>query len=112
MIKANELRLNCWFNHDGKPVQIDIETMEVLAGARNFEDYDPIPLTPEILEKINFEKWGQDDYRYLKNGFGFVIRKMSSGYYIWDKGGNEIKHLHQLQNLYFCFCGEELNIEL
>jgi hypothetical protein len=39
----------------------------------------------------------------------FKLRFQFSGY---KTEGVKIEHLHQLQNLYFCLCGEELTIKL
>ena len=93
----------------------------------------PIPITPEILEKCGFEKieyhpfWRLNQksntaivYGCGRDGDGFPIVRDDSQYrkyfaceddmYSWQ--GKEIKHLHQLQNLYFALTGEELAINL
>lgn len=81
---------------------------------------EPIPLTPEVLEKAGFVKVGPDDFHnssmWKKEGFtylycdgSFVDNSGPYGHYC-DIGNME--HLHQLQNLYLALTGEELNIEL
>lgn len=106
MMNANELRLGNFVLEESKRVQLSEDDLEVLFAARNYADYEPIPLTPEILEKCGFEKgekgfWftGGIEYNLEKNlleGFGYCL----------------IEYLHQLQNLYFALTGEELQITL
>lgn len=83
----------------------------------------PIELTEEVLLKIGFKKDG--------NNYSLVCGDIEVGYYI-DKfkqvlyinvsrekrfyknelRSYDVKHLHQLQNAYYCLIGKELNIEL
>ena len=84
-----------------------------------------IDLTPEILEKAGFEPFkgwlnrdawspGHPSQRfdlYWSESDGFMTKsryqKDNPGYKM-----RHIKHLHQLQNLYYCLCGEEIDIQL
>ena len=80
---------------------------------------NPIPLTPEILEKCGFEnkKLGKDYWELPNekciNGwseeFTFYLPYFEMNTYT---GTVSIKALHQLQNLYFALTGEELKINL
>lgn len=66
---------------------------------------EPIPLSEEILLKVGFEKLGivfQNDYLML-------IYECDYFYHHTAFGKVNIKHLHQLQNLYFAICCQELN---
>lgn len=82
---------------------------------------NPIPLTPEILEKAGFEKWENSDAFSVefKDGNTFQFR-LPDEYFLGGQdsvtGGHgftgKIQHVHQLMNLYFALTGEELNIEL
>ena len=77
---------------------------------RGFKDerYEPIPLTPEILETCGF---------VFESGIDYVIKE--TGFAVYFDDGNcelanhdypvHIKHLHQLQNLFFALTGTELN---
>lgn len=73
-----------------------------------------IPLTSEILEKsgfVNIEKGGW--LSRMPNGI--VKYRITGTFYevmIGEIIFSHIKHLHQLQNLYFALTGEELKIEL
>jgi hypothetical protein len=134
MIKAHELRIGNWVNDFGKPKQILPGDILYLCGEddTDFGDmYDPIPLTPEILEKAGFfelkgsKKWwwktggvAASDIRKVDRVFmykdWFAIFFFSSGDCFCNIGssGFDIKYLHQLQNLYFALAGEELEINL
>jgi hypothetical protein len=70
----------------------------------------PIPLTPEILEKCGFDR------NCILKIYQGVNIEWSYGKEVWlTKEGEVIyefentQHLHQLQNLYFALTNEELN---
>lgn len=81
---------------------------------------EPMPLTPEILEKCGFEYhmaeefgreyWWHDKLGSLSpcNKGGFDLDDTESG----SVNKHPVLHLHQLQNLYWGLCGEELAVEL
>ncbi len=79
---------------------------------------NPIPLTPEILEKCGFEKkYSHSNLsKYVGNGTLYWNDVMSLSYaFGHDYEEEPIEHtqyLHQLQNLYFALTGEELKINL
>jgi hypothetical protein len=107
MVQANELRIGNWITDDkGIPFKVD----EIRHWY--YSDAEPIPLTPEILEKCGFEREGlQCDYTLgdvdlyeSGNGYRFGI----SGYVMQ----HEIGSLHQLQNLNYALTGVELTINL
>jgi len=136
MVNVNELRVNNWVGVGSGPnpwlMEIGEDEMEVLMGARDYHNYHPIPLTPEILEKCGFENKhkGNPDYfqRYAHktSGLSWWIpnqtikgRKFpNSGLYIdchddyYDIPLPHIEYLHQLQNLYFSLTGNELDVKL
>lgn len=125
MLKANELRIGNWidcrnFNGTGKTIRTEFH-LDLIKYTHFF---DPIPLTPEILEKCGFVKI--DDAVY---GNKYFIEIGGSKYAIYiSSNGNcmvgivyidlpdnvynftwHISSLHQLQNLFFALTGEELN---
>lgn len=121
-MEIRELRLNNWVYslQIGEYVQISsIDSEFVTLKAHVMFDHvyadmiEPIPLTEEILLKCGFDKFLKgikcsdiyDTYR-----LGFFQIENHYGIYVFH--GVEIKHLHQLQNLYFALTGEELKIEL
>lgn len=74
-----------------------------------------IELTEEILLKCGFEKRKDGNFNLFKQSeVDIVIDKEFSA---WKCDGINfsvgcIKYLHQLQNLYYALCNEELNVEL
>ena len=64
-------------------------------GIVNFSEVEPIPLTPEILEKNGWEWDGQD----------FVIEALvlypEADYFVFDGFGLKLKYVHQLQHLLY-----------
>ena len=102
-IKANELMLNNWVLLHGKYYQVeDFGDGEVV---------EPISLTEEILLKCGFKKINKI---YFRKG-ALTIEVQSFGHFRVSFDGKmlvNLKHLHQLQNLYFALTNEELNIEL
>lgn len=69
---------------------------------------EPIPLTPEILEKC-----GLTNTIYL-NGYAYnfdITGDVSFNHGEYEQICN-VKYLHQLQNLYFALTGEELSVNL
>lgn len=95
---------------------------EGLAHKFTHDRIDPIPLTPEILEKAGFEKIGDNGYIIYefedeKNANeGFYVECEGDGYAYYYPSNTamdvQINYLHQLQNLFFCLTGEELKINL
>jgi hypothetical protein len=71
--------------------------------------YDPIPLTEEWLLQFGFETndvryWQISSFRLHINRYGELIFKVVTF-------EQEIKYVHQLQNIYFDLVGEELTIK-
>ena len=84
-------------------------------------DYDicGIPITPEWLEKIGFEKDETHNIYVLwqpesgpEMGFTCEYRYVYLSRNDCHENLEHIKHIHQLQNLYFALTGEELEIKI
>lgn len=77
---------------------------------------NPIPITPEILEKCGFEYWTLDHDCTDPNDAYWVHKKMKFAInnikWTVQKLDVKLSYLHQLQNLYFALTGEELEINL
>lgn len=133
MIAANELRIGNWVTHFGNYGKIESIKKDfgnyLVYGKLNNCDFgnvidaiQPIPLTPEILEKCGFEIHSKYSFWNFitKNGFAISMwmeDKPCAGFEIkgvcyWGEGFTEVKHLHQLQNLYFALTGQELTVNL
>lgn len=84
-------------------------------------DLEPIPLTPEWLERMGFEfdednDFGDEQFYLIRDSEGDCIvaiyhAKLDNKYFIELHPNAEIKYVHQLQNLYFALTGEELVIK-
>jgi len=77
------------------------------------EDLKPILLTEEYLVKFGFKKKGEDEEDnaiHCLNGFEIIKHAFKEEFWI-DANiitPYRIRHIHQLQNLYFALTGEEL----
>lgn len=95
---------------------IDVED-EMETTYMEYDCFQPIPLTEEILLKCGFVKRGDfwfdnDKLTIDKCSYDDVINvryRLNAEESIFIC---ELKHLHQLQNLYWCLTNEELNINL
>lgn len=143
MIDAKDLRIGNWVNreywnpHPTEPsieldacliysiqsdrVSVRINDKKIIARIPT-EKIQPIPLTPEILEKcgfyvdIHYGVFNISIYIEGFNPFTFRLRKGISGlmdgeYWVFISGGlipEKIKYLHDLQNLYYAVTKKEL----
>lgn len=123
-MKPSELRLGNWIEIRYKGTSdvrqspmdfLDIREMVLKQTAYYFE---PIPLTEEWLLKFGFEK----DYdKTLPYQEGYIKEniKFNSEFQLMEEGmegdliciGKPLKHVHQLQNLYFALTEEELEVK-
>lgn len=108
MIAPNELRIGNWAI--GKPNGNMFMLGDGSAIDHFANESEPIPITPEILEKCGFEKGSIyfyfSKFRIVKiNDSNNWLILLSDTYHHLCK----LKYLHQLQNLYFALTGEELN---
>jgi hypothetical protein len=120
MIHANELRVGnkvFYKPWDNKIAQNQIVTISWVSddSAGHYEqheasyphaenEYSPIPLTPEILEKCGFVQTSAATF-----GNGIIGIYFGEGEYFYYHGKG--KYLHQLQNLFWGLCREELQVK-
>ena len=128
-IKANELRIgNYLIDSNSRLCVVDTLSKDIIdCGIFAVHDcittfpIQPIPLTEEWLLKFGFEKAKQDNENFLqlKLKARIFIRFIDydcNNLDIFQDGkilsfqSGIIKHVHQLQNLYFALTGEELNL--
>lgn len=121
MIKAEEFRLGNLVYCKGKIDKLTrVEdnnycTENCGHGVWN-DDLEPIVLTEEILLRCGFEKHLR---AYKLKNFGKFMFSPEMGMSFYPAGNligllknDHIKHLHQLQNLYFALTGKELEVTL
>jgi len=110
-MKANELRIGNYvvFNYQNeKPKEVEVR---YVAKDLAIGFMEPIPLTEDWLLKFGFEQDGElfhNQIALYKNGVGGFNYNVN---YFEHENLEEIKHVHQLQNLYFALTGEELTIK-
>lgn len=120
----NESGINLLIEDDGRWLEI---AEHFIVPEYSFDKLKPIPLTEEWLLKFGFEisryqkprgqicgieLYAGWDYAFIRVGFktDFIIRFYKGRFKLEPFYSCEIKHVHQLQNLYFALTGEELKI--
>jgi hypothetical protein len=132
MVKVEDLRVGNWvdYEHTSHYVTgiIDKSIYSKWPKQSTEEDdyvdmqdnYEPILLTPKILEAAGFRRDPQGGHNYfdvtLIGGRKTRIRGFLSEGVFCTIFKNErfvdVKHLHQLQNLFYSLTGEELKVQL
>lgn len=124
MIDPKELRIGNFVLVDGRITLVESITktginFTTFQGESyweiEFKDIEPIPLTSKILtEWYGFEK--VDNHFRFENWFRLKTEKDYWVYFIETDFGNDeddistLKHLHELQNLFFALTKKELEI--
>jgi hypothetical protein len=135
-MKSSELRIRNWVKTATPKMEIMIphliaEVQGVKYGEVFFgENYDGegfsmttkhiqgIELTQDIIHKCGFEMLYFNPrldtfYGNKKSYYPFLIQYSRDGvWYFYNEKNCELKYLHQLQNLYFAWTGDELEIDL
>jgi len=114
-MKATELKCKNYIDLYGQVAQIVPNDFVKWCDEKwEMKDFKPIPLTEEWLLKFGFKKF--ENYEIYNKG-DFQCDKTQpeqeeEGYWFFIEGyAVNIKYVHQLQNLYFVLCGEELIIK-
>ena len=138
MIKANDLRIGNKILLNGSIDTVtgifnqlaEMEGIDYLIQNSEYLDYsldkiEPIPLTPEILEKVGFEKSEtgiKDCYVYnlilaesplvsiLNLELQYCDKDLICEVKLLPFNTSKYKYLHELQNIWFILSGEELPI--
>lgn len=132
-MEANELRIGNLLKADIGFVKVESilgGTMRIYAHSLDEayladypkDDLHPIPLSAELLEKCGGKEIMSDTYWAI--GKEVLLNFDSCWWWTneWEFDHNNepyshvgfkgIQYLHQLQNLYYCLCGKELDISL
>lgn len=114
MIKASEIvpTLTFYDNRVGK--EIHFKTIHGLCNAESKpNDFEPIPLTPEWLERFGFEVYGSEPYWKYADGINGMFKNNRFRLFTFQTHGDyvPVDYVHQLQNLYFALTGQELELK-
>jgi len=77
---------------------------------QEYDDYRPIPITEEWLEKFAFKKVTSSAFG-KSTGVGNILIEHTPSYHWVGWSQYPIRYVHQLQNLYYALTGEELTIK-
>ena len=115
MIKVNELRIG---NIVSNGESVVVKLFMLYTGLDEFYvDYDPIELNEDWLLKFGFiESNNTEFHTYDKDKLSIHLKskQYANGrtyFNSWCIIEKQIKHVHQLQNLYFALTGEELSLQ-
>ena len=112
-MKTNELMLSDWVFAYGHPRQVEIiygERIQADCIELSEGEFEPIPLTPEILEKNGFKIYEQDFTSNIVYEFGSLdYMEFEEFHKYFDIGskityehfGREITYIHPLMRIYF-----------
>lgn len=120
-MEAKELRIGnyVWDDYGGNMIihQISNDLVDckkenhLPSGRYDLGSIKPIVIDGNWLLKFGFEKQSNNSWQ-LDTKYGFSIwGRIDHGFWLFiesDDCGNSIKHVHQLQNLYFALTGKEL----
>jgi hypothetical protein len=121
---ATELRIGnfvkCSIIQNGHLRKGDNHELTMSDFNHDLEDcFEPIPLTEEWLIKFGFYNKGKTNNTFYRDllkvdqalYFPYIVKHKGLHLSISGKKIKRIKHVHQLQNLYFALTGEELTIK-
>lgn len=98
---------------EGDPGTVIFSKLDDRNNMYTCDEVNPIPLTENWLLKFGAKKVGIE-YKLKASALDITLR-INSGHVYCEFGnvylGDRIKHVHQLQNLYFALCGKELLIK-
>ena len=130
-MKASELRIGNLINHRGYPKHVNKAILYKFDDMES-DYFTPILLTEEWLLKFGFVEEGSEEGEDGALEFGdfdgddlYMIYFPKTGRYVDETGFSfikegigrldlyleDIKYVHQLQNLYFTLAGKELTIK-
>lgn len=121
MTKPQDLRIGNWLiDGNGSYYQVEIPDLALLSQRPDTKECNPIELSAEILEKAGFDRLPGSTFVYRTFVKDFEISVSTELHYAyidtqWGQASIKhpiVKYLHQLQNLFWCLCGEELPVEL
>lgn len=117
-MKASELRIGNYVNQLGidNDIVICIDSMYETISTnsmieRSIDDFNPIPLTKEWLEKFGFKIIGGCYYHSDDSGIEFFVYDEQLFCEFAGSTFDQIQNVHDLQNLHYAIYKEELKIK-
>jgi len=107
------LMVGDYVNYIGKPVKCNIKTIYAISliVGDSFM-YQPIPLSPEVMEKIEGIIKRVFNDGYIINDVTINFEDEEDGYWVCIKKSIlKIQYLHQLQQLIRLFTGKEIEVK-
>ena len=111
-MKATEIKIGDLISFNGTPVKVchidppyiyALDEKDVVVGSHeNCNNFDPIPLTSEILEKNGWKERKYSERIVYENGWYELFRVGQEGAWAfchYDDFLTAIKHIHELQHL-------------
>ena len=114
-MKASEVRIGNWVKQPNGIIEVFTVSDSDDEGDINSyleDEIEPIPLTEEWLIKFRFRYMGSAPTLGINESWNcgnIKIEQLQSKDLVFH--GLQIKHVHQLQNLYFALTGEELGLQ-
>ena len=121
MIKAQELRIGNHILKNGKLHYVNHLTIRDIYGLSvdDTDNFEPITLTEEWLLKFGFGlTYFHNQYGVIENGYSngkLRLRCTIDNLFAFDFEDDKvtiIKYVHNLQNLYWCLCNQELTYKI
>jgi hypothetical protein len=116
-MKASELRIGNIIKDDRKAKEWRFASHRIisdLASNPNIELYHPVELSVDWLDKFGFDhSFGEWHKTFDIDGEKYSLyKRLKEGWVFEDiQLPVQPQYVHQLQNLYWCLCGEELTIK-
>ena len=122
MIDPKELRIGNYIKIAGTEVygigiQAIIDINEQQKNKNILIEFEPIPITKDIIIKFGFEKDEHYWYKYIPFQSEIILFNYKTGELIigygnqWYKLKKTFKFVHQLQNVIFEMCNKELKFK-
>ena len=102
---ANELRIGNYYNYYDRPFKLDGGFLAMYLQNEIDPFLAPIPLNEQWLLDFGYLPCCIRDYHFEIKGHTIWL---CHDLFMCDKNGIILKHVHQLQNLYFALTGLEL----
>jgi hypothetical protein len=118
-MKAQDLRIGNKIFYRNKVTTVNWQELKWIQEGNN--NFQPIPLTEEILLKCGFISGGAKQWLFItldkKDECYLYFNPLGKGIAIDQNGIEcsfeiELNYLHQLQNIFFALTNEELTINL